>query len=179
MEQIGPGRAFRDTQQSSDLTMPESLDVVEYDDRALPLGEHGESRMESGAKIRRFGGIVPAGRKILAQRVGVAHAPAARRVQGSVRDDAVKPRAKRLAGKKPIEGSERMEKAVLHRVLSILVSRNDGASDRVGSPLVRANECAKRFRITALRIRHQALLLGRAERPEGGRRGDVRGRVRR
>jgi hypothetical protein len=164
MEQIRTGGAFRDVQQSSDLTVPEPLHVVQDDDRTLALTERREAKMEPGSEVGGLAGILPDRRQVLAQRVGIANPPATGRIEGRVRDDPVEPRAEGLAGKKSIEGSKGVKEAILHRILGVLVRRHDRACDRVRPSLVGTHERPERVSIAALRRRDELVFVGRAER---------------
>ena len=84
------------------------------------------------------------------ERVSVAHLFPARDVERCVGDDTMQPGAERLIRQEPIERTVCMEKSFLHGVLRVLVREHDGASDRIGSSLVKPDEVRKRLRLPTL-----------------------------
>ncbi len=163
MKQVRACRPLGDIEQPSDLAVTEALDIVEHDHGTLAIGEQGERVHEAGTQIQCFRGIRGDGRQILREGIGFAHSSSPREIEGRVRDDAVQPRAEWLASDKPIERAVRVQESFLDGVLGVLVGRDNGPSDAIGTSLMRVHQGAERVTVTALRRRDESAFLSLRE----------------
>jgi hypothetical protein len=170
VKQVRACRPLGDIEQPSDLAVTEALDIVEHDHGTLAIGEQGERVYEAGTQIRCFRGIRGDGRQILRQGVGFAHSSSTREIEGCVGNDAVQPRAEWLARDKPIERAVRVQESFLDGVLGVLVRRDNGPSDAIGTSLMGVHQGAERVTVAALRRRDESAFLGLRQRRRRHRR---------
>ena len=91
-------------------------------------------------QLTGFRRIAERERDVVRQLVRVANLSPAHEIERRIRHDPVEPRPEWLIGAKPVERAVRVEEALLHRVLCILVREHDGADDTVRPPLVNPDE---------------------------------------
>ena len=169
MVKIGSSGSFGNTERAADLTVGEAFHVVQDDHGALPVSEVRERLLETLAQLARLRRIAEGKRDVVRQFVGVADLPSAHEIERRIRHDPVQPRPEWLIGAKPVERAVSMEKALLHRVLRILVREHDGADDTVRTALVQPDECREGVVRSTLRrdddgtLRRRTVAVNRSE----------------
>ncbi len=159
MVEIRSGRALGNAEEKPDLTVPESLHIVEENDRTLTRRETRERGTQPRTKIRRLSRIAELRCQGVRQLVGVPHFPPARNVQRRIGHYTVQPGPKRLVRPKAVQRTIGVQKSLLDGIFGIFVRRDDRSGNRVCAPLVRAYQRPERRRITVLRGANERALI--------------------
>jgi hypothetical protein len=175
------GRAGTLAERRADFLDRPLLEVSQRKCRALERRQRLQHRVDPRAQLLPCGLAIGPGRRAREsrkKRLGLVAAvlddvfgAAADRVDGTVRGDAMDPRAEARSRLEPRQLPVRLQKGFLHHVLGILLVAHDSKCDAEDSPAVPLDERAERIPIAGPRLREDEVFSAvHGQRLDGARR---------